>query len=322
MQIPILHRPETAELRFLPEGPYPYGKNRFSWVAIQHGSDAKNGSLNIYDGATTTSTSYRLPGRPGFAFPTDVEGLFIVGCERSVGLFSIQTGKWTALAGGIDSDCENTIINDGVTWDGNLIFGCKDLEFKTKKAGLYLYRGRDGELIRLRNDQICSNGKVILHRPDGLELLDIDSPTRKVVAYRVDVEAGKLSEPKTVVDLTNDPAVPDGMIVTPDGKSLIIAMFNPNPAPHGETRQYSIADGKLEQVWQLPGSPQNTCPQLVELDGQVCLVVTTAVEHMSPAQQAVAPNAGCLFYTPTEWTSLSDSPVFTLSEATRRAVIG
>ncbi len=306
----VFIRPESSELRFLPEGPYPLGDNRFSWVAIQHGSNATSGSLNIYDGNTRQSTSYPLPGRPGFAFPTNREGVFVVGCERMVGLFSIIDSSWQELASGIDSECENTIINDGVTWDGNLIFGCKDLEFATKKAGLYLFRGRDQKLIQLRNDQICSNGKVILKDGRKVFLLDIDSPTRKVVSYELDIEAGRLSEPMVVLDLTSDTAVPDGMILTPDSKSIIISMFNPNPAPHGETRQYCLSDGQLETVFKLDQSPQNTCPQLVKLDGKVHLVVTTAVENMSASQQAEATNAGCLFHVETEWANISDSPVF------------
>ncbi len=308
----VLLRPENSELRFLPEGPYPLGENRFSWVAIQHGGNAKHGSLNIYDATSRHSTSFPLPGRPGFAFPTNREGVFVVGCERTVGLFSTIDGSWRELASGIDSHCENTIINDGVTWDGNLIFGCKDLEFKTKKAGLYLFRGRDQKLIQLRNDQICSNGKVILKEGNTTRLFDIDSPTRQVVSYEVDVDAGKLSNPTVVLDLTSDPAVPDGMIMTPDSKSLIISMFNPNPSPHGETRQYRLSDGQLEKVYKLDRSPQNTCPQLVKLNGKVNLVITTAVEHMSAEQQADALNAGCLFHSETEWSEISDAPSFTI----------
>jgi sugar lactone lactonase YvrE len=306
----VLLRPQSSELRFLPEGPYPLGENRFSWVAIQHGGNAKHGSLNIYDATSKQSTSFPLPGRPGFAFPTNRDGVFVVGCERAVGLFSTIDGSWKELTSGIDSYCENTIINDGVTWDGNLIFGCKDLEFKTKKAGLYLFRGRDQKLIQLRNDQICSNGKVILKDGNKTFLLDIDSPTRQVVSYEVDVEAGKLSNPMVILDLTSDPAVPDGMIITPDSKSLIISMFNPNPAPHGETRQYRLSDGQLVKTYKLDRSPQNTCPQLVKLGGKVHLVITTAVEHMSAEQQGDAINAGCLFHSETEWSDISDSPTF------------
>lgn len=307
----VLYSPPTDALRFLPEGPYPFSPDHFSWVAIQHGPNEKSGSINIFDWSKKTNVSYQLPGRPGFAFPTDQLGVFVVGCERELGLFSIHEGSWKPFASNVDSDKTNTIINDGVTWEGNLIFGTKDLEFKTKKAGLYLWRAKDKKLIRLRDDQICSNGKAIVKSDNGqIHLIDIDSPTRQVVRYEVDLEGGKLSEPQVVVDLTSDPAVPDGMIVTPDGKSVIVSFYNPNPAPHGETRQYSIETGSLENTWITPGSPRNTCPQLVAVQGRIHLVITTAVEFMSEQERAGAPEAGSLFFAPTDFDSPSESPVF------------
>ena len=83
----VLFRPETEQLRFLPEGPYPYGDDRLSWVAIQHGADAKTGSLNLFDFRSRSNQSLELPGRPGFAFPTNRDGVFVTGMERQVGLF-------------------------------------------------------------------------------------------------------------------------------------------------------------------------------------------------------------------------------------------
>ncbi len=309
----VLFRPSSDSLRFLPEGPYgyPFGANQFSWVAIQCGPTAKHGAINIFDWTTQQNSSYDLPGRPGFAFATDRNGVFVAGCEREVGLFSIHDHSWEILASGIDSDREGTVINDAVTWDGNLIFGTKDLEFRTKKAGLYLYRGEDGEVVRLRDDQVCSNGKAIIKTSSGgVKLLDIDSPTRKVVAYDVDVAGATLSEPRVVIDLNADPAVPDGMILTPDAKSVIISMYNPNPAEHGETRQYRLSDGGLEVVWTTLGSPQNTCPQLIMVDGKVHLVITTALEFMPEDRRAQSPEAGSLFSSPTDWTTSSETPVF------------
>ncbi|MFM8397458.1 MAG: SMP-30/gluconolactonase/LRE family protein, partial [Pirellula sp.] len=193
------------------EGPYPIDADRFSWVAIQHGAGATHGSLNIYDFRTSTNQSFDLPGRPGFAFPTD-RGNFVVGCERSVGIFNPSTGAWEPFIQGVDSNVSGTIINDGLVWDGNLIFGTKDLEFKTKKAGLYLWRRSDRKLIQLRDDQICSNGKVVLPRDDGaVDLLDIDTPTRKVVAYRLEIEGGRIDTPRVALDLSDQVGFPDGM---------------------------------------------------------------------------------------------------------------
>ena len=301
----------SSQLRFLPEGPYPLGPNQLSWVGIQHGATATQGSLNLLDLKTMQNTSLDLPGRPGFAFPCQTPGQFIVGCERSLGLFDTNDQSWQELIGGVDDDVTNTIINDGLVYQDNLIFGTKDLEFATKKAGLYLYRGSDNQLIRLRDDQLCSNGKATVVFDGQLSLIDIDSPTRQIVRYPLDIQAGTLGTREVIIDLTDDPAVPDGMILTPDGTRLIVAMFLPQAATFGETRMYDLASGELLVTWRTPLSSQNTCPALVELDGQLKLVITTAVENMTAEDQAMCSNAGKLFIgdSTLEYAPL-DAPVF------------
>ena len=294
-QANLLLDPGSEALRFLPEGPYPVDSDRFSWVAIQHGGGATHGSLNIYDFRTASNHSFDLPGRPGFAFPTD-RGNFVVGCERSVGIFSPSKGTWEPFIQGVDSNVSGTIINDGLVWEGNLLFGTKDLEFKTKKAGLYLWRRSDRNLIQLRDDQICSNGKVVLPREDGaVDLLDIDTPTRKVVAYRLDIEGGRIDSGRVALDLSDQVGFPDGMTMTLDGKSLIISLYNPDAAAFGRTIQVGIESRRVEQEWHTPQSPQATCPQWVFRNGALSLVITTAVEHMPADRRNDSSNAGCLF---------------------------
>lgn len=290
-----LNVPDSDALRFLPEGPYQIAPGKFSWVGIQHGSDATHGSLNRYDFATKENVSLDLPGRPGFAFPCKTKNRFVVGCERTLGFFDVATADWEPFCEDVDQDVTNTIINDGLAIDDNLIFGTKDLEFATEKAGLYLYRGRDRKLIRLRDDQVCSNGKAIVADNGSLSLIDIDSPTRQVVRYTLDIDKGTLGESTVILDLTSDPAVPDGAILTPDGTGLIVAMFLPQAAAFGETRLYDLASGDCRTIWRTPLSPQNTCPALVEHDGTLKLVITTAVENMAQADRAVCTNAGKLF---------------------------
>ncbi len=312
----MLYLPEDEGLRFLPEGPYSLADGRFSWVGIQHGPAATKGSLNIFDLRTRQNTRYDLPGRPGFARPTDIDGKFIVGMEREIGIFDIGNRSWKTLATGVDHDVTNTIINDGTLYGPNLLFGTKDLEFKTKKAGLYLYRGTDGQLIRLRNDQICSNGKDVVDAGGGgLHLIDIDSPTRMVVRYRLDIRQGSLSEPETVLDLRGLDGVPDGMVLTPDEQSAIISLYNPTPAAFGETRQYSLISRELERIWITPASPQATCPLLLD-DGQgkVKLVITTAVEHMPAERRSLSAGAGGLFIADTPFTTAPPVPRFPLSK--------
>ena len=308
----LLFLPESDEIRFLPEGPTALGTGRFSWVAIQHGPDGTHGSLNIFDLGSSSNSQFDLPGRPGFAKPTTRDGVFVVGCEREIGLFDISDRSWKVVVSGVDEGIDGTIINDGTVYADNLVFGTKDLEFKTKKAGLYLYRGKDNRLIRLRDDQVCSNGKDVIDSGDGgLHLIDIDSPTKRVVRYRIDIGRGELSEEETIVDLQDLPSVPDGMTVTPDEQSIIISFYNPNPAEFGETRQYSLFGGGLEHVWQTPGSPQATCPLLLETaEGEVQLVVTTAVEHMPAERRAESPLAGGLFIAATKFRTSPPTPAF------------
>ncbi|MFO1003352.1 MAG: ribonuclease III [Planctomycetaceae bacterium] len=307
----VLFRPESAALRFLPEGPYSLGHGRMSWVGIQHGADSTVGSINILNLGDGTNRTFDLPGRPGFAFPTDRPGVFVTGYERSVGLFDTISGQFTPLVEGLESAVSNTIINDAVVYDGNLIFGCKELEFKTKKAGLYLWRRSDGKTIQLRNDQICSNGKAVISDASGnLTLFDIDSCTKQITRCSLDISEGTVGPLEVIVDLTSESVFPDGMLLTPDHKSLIVALYDPGDPAAGAARQYSIATGELEVVWACPGSPRVTCPQLIERDGQVCLVLTSAVEHMPPEQSEKHPNAGCLFIGATSFASIGDQPIF------------
>lgn len=306
----LLYLPDSEELRFLPEGPTARGTGAFSWVAIQHGPDSQVGSLNFFDVETKTNQSFELPGRPGFAKPTTDTDVYIVGCERELGLFNSKDGSWKRLADGVDAQVENTIINDGTIYANNVVFGTKDLEFATPKAGLYLFRGEDGKLIQLRSDQVCSNGKDVIDSGDGGRfLIDIDSPTKKVVRYPIRIKDGTLGEAELVVDVGDLEAVPDGMTMSPDEQSVIISFYNPNPAEFGETRQYSLYDGSLEHIWLTPGSPQATCPLLLQMDdGSIRIVITTAVEHMSAERRVDAPNAGGIFIADTRFTSSPTTP--------------
>ena len=307
----VLFRPASAARRFLPEGPYALPDGRMSWVGIQHGADSTTGSINILDPVSGANECFPLPGRPGFAFPTDQSGVFVTGFERSVGLFDTRTAKWSPFITDVDSNVSNTIINDAVVFEGNLIFGFKELEFKTKKSGLYLWRRRDQTLLQLRSDQICSNGKAVLRNADGsLTLFDIDSPSKQIIRCRLDIEAGTVSDISVIVDLTSEEVFPDGMILTPDHQSLIVALYDPGDPKAGATRQYNISTGTLETIWTCPGSPRVTCPQLIRHHDRVRLVLTTAVEHMSAEQQARHPYAGCLFVGDTAFSSIGDQPLF------------
>ena len=132
----VLFEPADPESRFLPEGPHPCGEGHLSWVAIQHGPDAVQGSLNILDLATRRNRSYELEGRPGFAFPTTDPQAFLIGCEKKVGFYYPDAGAWRGPAVSVETSVGGTIINDAMIHGDAVIFGTKDLEFATPRAGL------------------------------------------------------------------------------------------------------------------------------------------------------------------------------------------
>ncbi|MFO0869910.1 MAG: SMP-30/gluconolactonase/LRE family protein [Pirellulales bacterium] len=305
-----LFRPADAALRFLPEGPYACAPGQFSWVAIQHGAAAVVGSLNLFDLTLGTNQRWDLPGRPGFAFPATDGHSWVVGLEHHVYLFDTLTGRCSEVCGPVDTGVTGTIINDGTIFEDGLIFGCKDLRFTDRKAGLYFWRAADRHLFPLRHDQTCSNGKKVRRQNGQLSLLDIDSPTKTLVEYPLDVAGGTLGEPRVVLDLRAGESFPDGMILTPDAQSVIIAFYDPRDVSHGETRQYRLADGTVEHIWRTPGSPRVTCPALVPTGTGTTLVLTTAVEHMTLSQEAQHPHAGCLFQAATHFPTVPLGPRF------------
>ncbi len=297
----VLFAPNDMGLRHLPEGPIAYG-NGFSWVGIQHGNESMHGSLNLFDLRARANRSINLPGRPGFAFPTTDPDWFIAGIEKHVQLFQVSTGRCETVSDEIDQEVENTLINDGIPFADGIVFGAKDLEFQAKKAGLYLWR-LDQSLVRLRDDQICSNGKVILPDGDQWQMLDIDSPTQQVVRYRLDAINGTMSDAEVVLDLTGESIFPDGMVAAPDGKSVIIAFYNPNAAAYGVARQFDLESGSVICEWRTAAAPRVTCPLLMEVDDGVKLVLTTATEGMEDEMFSQHENSGCLFMGETEFES-------------------
>ena len=303
----VLYLPDEPSLRYLPEGPIQLDRAQFSWVAIQDAADAQQGSLNRFDLSTQENRSWPLSGRPGFAFPTMHPSRMLVGIERRIQLVDLATGATQDLSDEVDADVSGTIINDGVAFSEGIIFGTKDLQFQEKKAGLYFWRRQDRQLVRLRDDQICSNGKVMTANGDRWNLWDIDSPTQTVVHYDFDSQSGSLSEPTIVIDLSGEELFPDGMVMTPDGQSVIVALYNPNDAPHGETRQYGLASGKIEAVWKTAAAAQVTCPLLMAQEGRVSLILTTAAENMSAEKQQRQFHAGALFVGETSFDQVAET---------------
>jgi sugar lactone lactonase YvrE len=286
----------TGPDTYLPEGLRAVvveGRPALAWVNIQTAPDAKTGTIHLRFWDDGECRSFPLPGRPGFLVSTDRPDVLFVGCEKTLGVFDLRRGHWDPWAK-IPDPSPRTIINDGEgAPDGRaVVFGTKDLQFKEPIADLYLFTLDDRKVRTLAPGQTCSNGKVFAR--DGSHFYDIDTPTRKVVRYQMDRKAYSVSDPELAIDLSKAPGFPDGMRDAGAG-TAVIAFYNPDVIPAGRAVRFDLTTGKELEEWTTPGSPRVTCPLLLERDGRVDLVLTTAVEGMPEDQRARCPNAGNLF---------------------------
>ncbi|HKA07454.1 MAG TPA: SMP-30/gluconolactonase/LRE family protein [Gemmataceae bacterium] len=310
----ILHAQRSEADRFLPEGPRENtldGHPALAWVNIQTAADATAGDIHIrfWDGEHRT---YAQQYRPGFLFPTDRANTLFVGREKEVGLLNLVNNSFTPLAA-IDDANPRTIINDGEIVPGGraVVFGTKDVRFADPIANLYLFTLDDRRVTVLADEQTCSNGKVFSRDADGLILFDIDTPRKNVVRYRLDVAGRGLLDQCEVLDVREQPGFPDGMVAAGDD-SVIIAFYNPEPVSHGRAVHFDLHTGEAIEEWTTHGSPRVTCPLLVERDGRIRLVLTTATEGMPASMRQACPNAGNLFWAETSIASLPPSELVRL----------
>jgi sugar lactone lactonase YvrE len=294
----VLVEQAAEEDRFLPEGPREVvvgGRAALAWVNIQTAADAAAGAVHLWFWDGRVRLKVPLAGRPGFLLPTDRPGVAFVGRDKELGTLDLATGDWQALAA-VDDPNPRTIINDGEVVPGGraVVFGTKDVRFAEPIAHLYLFTADDNRVTVLADGQTCSNGKVFARDAGGRQLYDIDTPRRAVTRYRFDLGRRSVVDEGVAVDLTSEEGFPDGM-VDAGGGSAVIAFYNPHRGGAGRAARYDLRTGQALEAWTTPGSPRVTCPLLVQRDGRVRLVLTTAVEGMPAEQRQESAHAGDLF---------------------------
>jgi sugar lactone lactonase YvrE len=312
----VFHPAAGEADRFLPEGPRSIvleGRPALAWVNIQTAVDSTRGDIHVrfWDGEHRT---YSQPRRPGFLFPTDKADTLFVGMEKEIGVLHLTTNTFTPWEK-IDDANPRTIINDGeiVPGGGAIIFGTKDVKFADTIANLYLFTLDDRKLSVLADKQTCSNGKVFARDSVELLLYDIDTPKRNVVRYRLDIASRRLADTTEALNLKNQLGFPDGMTDVGDG-SVIIAFYNPDPAIEGRAVRFDLKTDQTVEMWATPGSPRVTCPLLVEHQGKVRLVLTTATEGMPNEMRKTCLHAGDLFWAGTSLLKVPPSEVVVLGD--------
>ena len=308
---PLFQSPDE-QLRYLPEGPrvlqnlHDRPGNFLGWVAIQHGADVANGSINILNLDTGENFTHSLPGRPGFFAETTTPGLVLIGLERRLVVYDLLTHTLHSTGFAVPED-ERVIINDGLAIEGGVLFGTKHLDFNQPVAALYHYDIRSATLTELIPGQTCSNGKMLIRDDEGCTLIDIDSTPKTISRYRLDKTLRTISSRSLVVPPETLPAIPDGLRPAPDG-NIVVAFYNPGPVSDGVAWHLDIETGAVKSIWTIPGSPRVTCPEFISINGEVKILFTTAIEGMPDDVRANAPNAGALFIADTPFTTMPAPP--------------
>ena len=136
----------------------------------------------------------------------------------------------------------------------------------------------------------------------------MDSDGKTIGRYRLDCGLKKVLSQSLIAEPSSLPGFPDGLRPAPDGKSVIIAFYNPAHVSDGLARQMCIETGAVLAEWLIPGSPRVTCPELIQWHGKVMIVFTTAVEGMAAETRAIAPGAGTMYIADTRFTAVPEPP--------------
>jgi len=277
-----MFKPEAiiqAPISLLGEGPhYEQQSNRLIWVDIE---GFKIHRLNVFDQKVETINT---PQRVGAIVPTDRD-TYICGMED--GIYELDfNDKQFSLIVPLEPERPDHRANDGKCdplgrfWIGTYHMG--PLSYSGQ-----LYSFTDGELrAKPHLAEIgCSNGMA--WTKDQKTYYFIDSPTKKVDAFDYDIEAGIISNRRTVIEIGDQDGMPDGMTIDQDD-NLWIAHWGGACITHWNPRT-----GECIKKIKFPVSQVTSlCFAGPNFD---TLYVTSASIGLSEAQLEEEPLAGSLF---------------------------
>src|SRR4051812_33974516 len=246
------------------------------WVDIQRGL------LFRRDHDSGAVREYRLPERVG-SVGLRADGGLVVALASGFALSDAEGGELERLET-IEADLATTRLNDGrVDRQGRFVCGGMD-EADDQQAITAVYRLRAGEkATRIIENVACANS--LCFSPDGATMYFTDMPTKQIWAYDYGAGDDAPQQRRLLIDLGDQPGLPDGSTVDADG-----CVWN---AQWGARRILRITpEGAIDRVVELPVS-NPTCPAFGGPD-LATLFVTSARFMLSEQQLAAEPHAGDL----------------------------
>jgi sugar lactone lactonase YvrE len=262
---------------------------RLIWV------DITAGVVHRFDPTTGRNEAIGVGQPVGAAAPT-TSGELIIAARDGFSLLDPSTGRLEMLAE-VEPTVPATLMNDGKCDPaGRFWAGTKDVEGRRPLGSLFRLDADLG-LTRVLTGITISNG--LGWSPDQRTMYYIDSATYAIDAFDVELESGRITRRRQIVELPRTWGLPDGMTVDEEG-SLWVAFWT------GSRIRRFTPDGHLISVVELPVSLVTSCA--FGGDDLSDLYVTSARVGLSEAQLKEQPDAGGLFRLPPGVRGLAAHP--------------
>ncbi|MGB3310210.1 MAG: SMP-30/gluconolactonase/LRE family protein [Nodosilinea sp.] len=216
----------------LGEGPLWDGDQQvLYWV------DIFNHRVHVFEPSSGDDCHWNI-GDMGSAIALTRRHQLLVAMGNRIASLDLTSGEVKTLQT-IEFEAPGTRFNDGKC-DPQGRFWVGSISPQPGTAALYRY-DPDGSVHTMETGLTISNG--LGWSPDGSTFYLIDSPLRKIYAYRFHSETGEISDRTVVVDLGNEPVEPDGLAVDNAGNlwtalwdGWCVACFSPTGEVLGRVR--------------------------------------------------------------------------------------
>lgn len=269
------------------EGPsWDVRKRVLYWV------DIAKGELHAYEPSKEEDRSIRLGGFVSSAVPYAEGDNLAVTLQHGFYKVDARTGRTSKICE-LEADMPDNRFNDGKC-DVRGRYWAGTMRMANRKPVGSLYKLEGKKALRMRSGVTVSNG--LGWSPDNSTMYYIDSPLKRVVAFRYDLDRGTIEGGRTIVDFASQGGVPDGMAVDEEGMIWVaqwggyrVSRWNPNT-------------GKLIGQIDVPAPNVASCC----FGGKDLrdLYITTATEGLAPSVLKRYPRTGGLFRIRTDVTGL------------------
>src|SRR5690606_18396417 len=197
------------------EGPlWHKDRNSCFWV------DIERGILYEYNWGSKEVNTWSFDHRVTMVIQAE-DNQVILALDRSIARFDLETEQLQWLVH-LEKELPNNRCNDGACdSQGRIWVGTMALDIAAGAASLYCIE-KDGAVKRKIPNVTISNG--LAWTADDQTFYYVDTPTRKVQAYRFDKESGEIRFERTVIEIPEDLGSPDGMDIDEE-RMLWVAQY-------------------------------------------------------------------------------------------------